>query len=111
MNDIYSSLDILVSSSISEGFPNVIGEAMACGVPCVATNAGDSSKIVGELGYVVDVANAQHLSTKIIQTIEEIKNNNINKELIRKHIENKFSVNNLLIHTKQACFQLEKQLD
>ncbi|MAW81043.1 MAG: hypothetical protein CMI63_12465 [Parvularcula sp.] len=48
LRSIYSAADILVLASSREGWPNVLLEAMACGTPCVATNAGGSGEVIVE---------------------------------------------------------------
>ncbi len=67
---LYSALDVLCSSSIyGEGFPNVVGEAMACGVPCVVTNVGDSATLVGETGLVVSKGDPDQLASALVSLL------------------------------------------
>ena len=60
---IMNSLDIsTLCSAAGEAFPLVVGEAMACGVPCVVTDLGDCSYLVGETGRVVPPRNPEALA-------------------------------------------------
>ena len=67
VHELYPAFDFFVlSSSYGEAFPNVLGEAMACGVPCITTRIGDSARIVGDLGHVVEPGDVQALSSAMI---------------------------------------------
>jgi len=59
--------DIMLSSSSAEAFPNVLGEAMACAVPTITTDAGDCGEILGDPTRVVPVGDSAALAQKAIE--------------------------------------------
>jgi glycosyltransferase involved in cell wall biosynthesis len=66
VSDLLPAMDVCCLSSIQhEGFPNVIGEAMACAVPCIATDLGDTRELIGDCGIIVPPAHVESLADAI----------------------------------------------
>jgi glycosyltransferase involved in cell wall biosynthesis len=71
MRAVYGSLDLLVSASrFSEGLPNVLGEALACGVPCVATDVGDAALVVDDPSCVVPPRAVDALAGAVLRRLD-----------------------------------------
>lgn len=67
---VMAGFDLLVSTSYGEAFPNVIGEAMLCGVPCIVTDVGDCAWIVSDAGRIVQSGDMKGLADQIISLID-----------------------------------------
>lgn len=102
IGEFYRQIDIFVSSSFTEGFSNVISEAMLSGLPCVVTNAGDSANLVGDAGVVVERSAPDALARGLIKLLED--DHTLMFDLgqrARDRIINRFSLENLVINTIQ----------
>lgn len=98
--DVHRGIDVMVSASAwGEGFSNALGEAMACGAAVVATDIGDSRKIVEAHGRVVAAGNSPALSDAIVAMIEA---DSMEARVARRQwIESQFGVDVMVSRTEQ----------
>jgi glycosyltransferase involved in cell wall biosynthesis len=94
-----NALDVLVSASYTEGFSNVLAEGMACGVPCVATDAGDSRSILGDHGIVVPTGDPDAMAGAIAKTLAA---GTPDREAIRHAITGAFTIGHLVDRSEAA---------
>ncbi len=102
IHEILNLIDLLILTSHSECFPNVLIESMSCGVPCLSTNVGEASKIIGKTGWVINNKSASVLSSKLIEItidgkskIEKLKN------LCRGRIKEYYSIERMIAKYKK----------
>jgi len=104
-NDIPSltaALDIASLSSYSEAFGNVIAEAMCCGIPCVATDVGDSAYLIKQTGYLVPPREPLALANAWKQVIDLGQEGRVALgKLARSRIINNFSLDNFVVQYEQ----------
>lgn len=98
-NDIpvcLKAMDIFCLHSISEGFPNVLGEAMCIGVPCVTTDAGDAALMVRNAKLVSPISDPTALAEKVklIITLSPEERHEIGAEL-QRIIKTDYSLQNM----------------
>ena len=102
---VYNALNALVLSSVGEGFPNVVAEAMACGVICVVTDVGDAAQIVGPHGAVVPPKDADALALALAQVL----NATPAPFALRARIVENFSAEKLAQQTAETFLKLARR--
>lgn len=108
---IMSGLDIHILSSSSEGFPNVVAEAMAFQTPCVVTDVGDAPYIVGKTGWVVPPNDPKKLANAIKKAISLYKSKYWKSFCYeaRFRIQKKFSINRMLTQYNKTWSEVYKK--
>ena len=90
---IYPGFDIMCSSSISEGFPNALSEAMSCGVPSVATDTGASADLVSGVGELVPTRDASAIARALrVMALKSLPERKSIGNKARQRIEERFSL-------------------
>jgi len=88
-----SAMDIVCLASHAEGFPNVVGEAMACQRPCIVTDVGDAPRIVGDGGWVVPRADTAALATAMQAALAlDPRTRALMGENARRRIQERFAI-------------------
>lgn len=82
-----------LSSGWGESWPNVLGEAMAVGVPCVTTDVGDSGRIVGDTGWAVEPQNSEALANALRAALTESQEQRVARsQRARERIDGEYSM-------------------
>ena len=95
---IMNSLDLHILPSSAEAFPNVVCEAMACGTPCIVTDVGDASYIVGDTGWIVPAQDSSALACAIEEALIEIQGSKWGERCLcaRESIKTYFSIDHMI---------------
>lgn len=93
-----NSVDYLIlGSTHGESFPNVLGEAMACGVPCIASQVGASGEIVGDTGWMVRPGDTEALVKAILDASREpLESRRTRSKASRERISANFSMSTMV---------------
>jgi glycosyltransferase involved in cell wall biosynthesis len=103
----YSACTITTSSSSGEGFPNVVAESLACETPCVATDVGDSARVLGPGGVVIPSKDQKAMASAWEKLLNMPKNERAAMgQKGRKHIEKNFSMDKMVKETEEAFSNL-----
>ncbi len=106
MTAMYSALDVMTLTSKSEGLPNTVVEAMACGKRCVVTDVGDCRLAVDRFGVVCEVGDVKGIANGWLTIgLAEGKEEGVSKNTaeLRAYMEQTFSLEKMTRQFESVC--------
>ncbi len=99
----YNAMDLFVSASLTEGAPNVLGEAMACNIPAVCTDVGDAAWLIADYGQVVPPGDIPALGKAVALVYHNRARSVVHP---RERVLSSFSVSALMSNTEAQLYRL-----
>ena len=107
VDEIYHAADILcLTSAFGEGFPNVVGEAMACGLSCIVTSVGDAADLVDMTGRVVPPRNPSELARAMLDLAKPTRESHLCNLPARHRIVENFELKTMISATENSLLQV-----
>lgn len=108
MPAVMNALDVCVlSSAFGEGFPNVLGEAMACAKPCVVTAVGDAAWVLGRPELVAPPGQPEALAQRLAGLLEmPVAQRAALGASLRARVVEEFSLERMIARSEQALMDL-----
>jgi glycosyltransferase involved in cell wall biosynthesis len=103
MRAVYSAMDVTCLTSLAEGFPNVVGESMACGTPCVAFDVGDAARIVQDRDLVIPERSHEQLAAAVLRVLGE---DGSLRGRVRDRIASNYSLSRCVERTEECLSQV-----
>lgn len=105
--DWLGGVDILaLSSAWGEAFPNILGEAMACGIPCVATDVGDSAWIISDAGLIVPPRDAEAMAAALGQLAGDVNERHRRGAAGRARVTEHFEIEKIASRYRQLYLSI-----
>jgi glycosyltransferase involved in cell wall biosynthesis len=107
---LLAALDLFALTSDTEAFPLVLGEAMACGVPCIATDVGDAARIIDSTGRIVPPGQPDAFAAALVEMACATTDRISLGQLARQRIADHFALTSVVQQYEDLWLELSGKI-